>query len=1032
VLAGLPTRGAESSRAKHFTFVSPHHGKGKGQFPFFFCAATSASPEGIQGGCVGAIMRDVAGLHQPPQRHTRRRSLPLSQKATAAAASQYPSRGLTALRQTGRSPADTTTTGNSSGAATIMSPPITLPDSVTSAPSHDVYRKAANDLDELLDVALGEFGSAAGGSFGRGGSVASSTGNLSSFGGSNAGSAAAFEVADDGGFAAASRQERYHSLLAFHRWCWLLCSVDPSFAVAAKRQRQVDSWALSASFSAWALLRSRSSGHRGSRPTSPVDQPSARAADAVHVSAAFGAWAGEARARAQERVTITSRAIGLWCAYTQRARRMHELGVAADAISHGRELLRMRQILVLWASVASESAKHALTQSQFAERWATKKHLWWAFLSWRSFRTKEETDLEMVVDDDNYGDNSGSVLDSQIGDMASFRDSVNGGSVSPIGHAVPGGKERSPSPPSADAIESAAAEPPKPAGSRLNPALDTLGNILHAEADTRKLLAKADRFYASRQSVRMVFFFTVWAQLRGTMTPRERQPPQATSSDGASPSEQLQEPDSVQVEQQQSPAQAKSQAQVEQQSQQPQQRDAAEDVRQSVKLVKPAPKKPADDPEQWLMRQAGVLSSSDDESSDDDDTDRRRSRGGLQWADDEDVRLVVSAESAVAAMLEGAGAPATAAGALVSDDEAEEHEEDCQGDEDVEEGLNDASDDARDGSSSGTGERRRTARQEQLVLDWSKRQHHRLSSQPQPQPQPEATTSSGPAPAAGNIQRSDGGDEEEVEISVKTHLSEWISWYFHGEWWPAPDVDVALQHVAKQLLLSERFLEHVLEHHAHQQLRNPSATIGGPVQEEEDDDDASAFSLSSSSQSELSMALTWEAHLVEQIVWYLHGDWLSQIARAHRTVPRALARHADGMAALAEHSAGVALVGLRENAVVVGGAVLWEAVATGLVFTSLATDAAAAAAVAASVELDGDRRALLSTKQQLEPEQEEAVEEVEEGVQLSVSGSASGSAPAAPAAAAAATAYAGAAVASLAVGGIYFALRWAADARRNR
>ena len=382
-----------------------------------------------------------------------------------------------------------------------LSAPMTVPselDASGGGSGRDLYRKVANDLDSLLDEAMGQFGgssvvdsrSRASGSF-LGGSVASSS--VSRFDAES--SLSAFEVADD--HVTASRQDRYRSLVTFFRWSSLLCYVEPGFATAA-RQPQIDSWALSSAFAAWALQpRLRATRGNNSRPSSPVTQPGRDLE--VRASAVFGAWAGEAKIRAQERISITSHAIGVWCAHTQRARHKRELGEAADAVARGRTLLAVRQVLILWQVAASQGARHSLGQSQFADRWAEKHRLCQAFLAWQGFSSGRQ--LEHGIE---------SFLKENVSDIA--YEAATGNSSDEDDHVAV-----------MPAVVPGAEEIAAPNG---NAALDDLGELLGEEDGLRKALAKAEQFCASRLAVRVTFFFTFWAAMRGTMTPRDRLPQQ--------------------------------------------------------------------------------------------------------------------------------------------------------------------------------------------------------------------------------------------------------------------------------------------------------------------------------------------------------------------------------------------------------------------------------------------------------------------------------------------------------------------------
>lgn len=798
-----------------------------------------------------------------------------------------------------------------------MSPPVTLPSSAASpsAASHAAYQKAAVELDDLLDQALGDF---------RGGSVLGSNlvDSVSTGGPSVAHGEA---VADERTFVAASRHERYRSLLAFHRWCWLLCSVEPSF-LTPKRQLQANSWTVSAAFHAWVVTGSHSSARSRSRPTSPVDYPD-RVDDGI-VSATFGAWASDARARVQERVSLLSSMIGLWCAHTQQARHERELAVVADEISRGCELLLAQQVLVMWAAVASESAKQERAQVTFAERWSAKKQLCDAFNCWRSFSARGEADSGA---DAGEGSDLASRQKDDNGLCVEF-DGFNGdwnhqcanNLVSPI---APSGTAFLLASPGADA--EAAAESTQSA--RQNPALDALDDLLQAETKMHKLVAKADRFYSSRQSVRMVFFFTVWAQLRGSMTPRERQPLRTTSTtpdlvqtQTATEVQLSPTQSAVQVQATYDPPQEEDVAQmldiskgstkncpvnVEGQAQAIDHRPQQEYVAQTSDKPKGSTKKRPVDVERWLMRQAGVISSSDDSSDDISDGDDDRFQGGL-WDEDEDLRMVATAEFAVAAMIQTAP-PAAAA---VSDS-ADEHD-DAQCKQSKHEELVDLS--GRVLTKAAEYHVLGNNIEKQLIDVNEPTPAHayvqlELELEPGPEPEPEAEPEpqlnsvrpvhhsfTTPAYANNNCSVNVADDGE---ISMNEYVRDWVEWYFRGEWWPACDVDVAVG----------RLLIQPIE----KRMGKGSASVANYVKDP-------------------CAELSWGGYLAGQVVWYLRGEWWVNVARAPEIVADIVARqgtHAMARVALACHTGHIAMIRLQESDLVVGGLVLWDAVVTGSIFT---------------------------------------------------------------------------------------------------
>ncbi len=804
------------------------------------------------------------------------------------------------------------------GSVEAMSPPVTLPSSAASpsAASH-AYQKAAVELDDLLDQALGDFrGGSALGSAGDRGSVASSVADtVDSVGHGGSSVSHGEEVADEGAFVAASRQERYRSLLAFHRWCWLLCSVEPSF-LTPKRKPQADSWMLSTAFHAWVVTGSHSAARSRSRPTSPVDCPDRT--DNGTMSATFGAWASEARRRVQERVSLLSSVIGLWCAHTQQARHERELAAAADEIS--RERLLARQVLVMWAAVAAECAKQERAHAIFAERWSAKMQLCHAFNFWRSFSARGEADSMA-----NAGE--GSDLASrqkdhqcQSVDLDSFTGDWNrqcaNDSVSPIA-PMPSGTAFSLASPGADA--EAAAESTQ--STRQNPALDALDDLLHVEADMRKLVAKADRFCASRQSVRMVFFFTLWAQLRGSMTPRERQPVRTTSTT----------PDPVQTqtpaEVERSPARSVMQAQP--RDHQPQE----EHVAQPSDVPNGSIQKRSMDVERWLMRQAGVISSSDGSSDengdgdDDDDDDDGRFQGGL-WDDDEDLRMVATAEFAVAAMIEAA-APAAAA-VLDGVDEQDDAERKQQKHEE----LVDLSGTVLANAAEAHVLSNSLERQ---LIELNKPEPVRAHAQPElesdldlelePEPEPELQPGLEPQltsvePVLNSFTKTthdnsncsvnvadDDDDDDDGDISMSEYMRDWVEWYFRGEWWPAPDVDVAVDRLFMQLSQRMRIFSCAV-------LSDPDSSASVPFTDKEACD----------------TELSWPGYLAATGVWYLKGDWWIHVARAPETVPDMVTWQVVHGMALARYTGRLAMVRLHHCAVVSGGLVLWDAVATGLIF----------------------------------------------------------------------------------------------------
>lgn len=725
---------------------------------------------------------------------------------------------------------------------------------------------------------------------------------------------------------------------------------------------------LSASFQAWVVTGSHSSARRGSRPTSPVDNP--HAGPQNHngfVSATFDAWAGEARARVQERVSILSSAIGLWCAHTQQARHERKLAATADQLARGRELVLVRQILVMWAAVASEGAKQERSQAKFAERWSTKQRLCEAFSRWRSFSAgRAEADSMSDVEEGSGLTATRQYNQGQPVDLDSFTGDWNrqcaDNSVSPIAPVSPSGTASLLASPSADT--GVAAESTQCA--RQNPALDALDDLLHAEATMRKLVAKADRFYASRQAVRMVFFFTVWSQLRGIMTPRERRPPRTTSTT----LDPVQEQAATEV--QLTPARTDMQAQATIHPQEvdvPQTEDVPKkDTKRSMGV------------ERWLMRQAGVISSSDD-SSDDSEDGNKGMQGGLSQ-DDEDLRMVATAELAVAAMLQAGTVGIETSGANVDPTSAAAESDSVDGRDDAghkqheKEELSEAAATtaAEDSCPSDSFE-------QQLIESNQPEPVHaqpKLEPEPEPEPQPQLNTMQS---ALKSFSTTTYGNDsncsvdvavDEDEISLHVYMRDWVEWYFRGEWWPAPDVDVAAERLFLRLV--------------GKQIPSASAAI--------DDDQCDT-------------ELSWEIHCAAQLVWYLRGDWWIHVTQA----PEAVSDTVVKATRLASHAARLAMVRLQDSAVVVGGFVIWDAVATGWIFARpierraeqkelMRTDDAGMAPP------DGRSRTAVATAAiaLLRPSVRKAG-----GISVGL-----------------------AAVTTVMVGGVYLALRVAADARRGR
>ena len=440
-----------------------------------------------------------------------------------------------------------------------QSPPMTLPDSVrTLSPSrqtHQVYAKAADDLDSLLALALDDFARRDGSLLQDARRTPSSAGSASFSLTESVTKFRALDDADD--IASTSRHERHRSLLSFHRWTALLMFVDPQFCTA-RRMPQIESWALSSAFAAWALAVA--GGNRAqaqpkqrlSRPTTPVERP----AEAAQLPLAFGAWAGEARASAQERVEATSDAFGRWCVYAKSAKRMRQLNMAARMIARGRLMLLARQVLLKWGAVAALNRRPEPEPEPEPEPVPQEDDGWL-----QSARQRLRRVPAVPADDDD--DTAAAIPSAELcrGRSALPRQaSLEDGEIyeSPEKKKQALAKLEQPTPPPA---------PAQPAVPALSPT------------------EIADRHYAMRLKVKVAFCFAFWQQMLGGL----RSPPAVPKAATAAP--------------------AVAAAPV----------AAAVEPTPPKKSTQQQKKAKADDPEEWLMRRAGFMDgvlSSDDESED--------------------------------------------------------------------------------------------------------------------------------------------------------------------------------------------------------------------------------------------------------------------------------------------------------------------------------------------------------------------------------------------------------------------------------